>query len=77
MEDVVFGVPGIDDDAARMIEKRLERVPGVHSVTVWVETQQVEVRYDPALVDPRALAAEILQVGFVAERIPFKQRWPG
>ncbi|MDI7276224.1 MAG: heavy-metal-associated domain-containing protein [Anaerolineae bacterium] len=77
MENVVFGVPGIDDDAGEAIRKRLERVPGVHGVTVWVETQQVDVHYDPELVDPRALAGEILQVGFVADRTPLRQRWPG
>ncbi len=77
METMAFGVPGMDEEMGRLIEKRLKRVPGVQDVTVWLGEQQIDVYFDPALTSPEALAGAMQALGAIAKRIPFKDRWPG
>ncbi len=74
---IAYGVPGIDEEAGTLLEKRLERLPGVHDVTVWLSEQQIDVDYDPEIVSPGALVDAIQQLGYLAKFVPRGERWPG
>lgn len=77
MEKVVFGVPGIDQEGGDLIEKRLERLPGVQSVTVWMNEQQIDVSYDRALISAEDLVSTIQDLGYLAKHVQWSQRAPG
>ncbi len=74
---IAYGIPGMDEEAGDLLERRLEGLPGVHDVTVWLSEQQIDVDYDPDLVAPDALAGAIQQLGYLAKFIPRTERWPG
>jgi len=74
---IAYGIPGMDEEAGELLEKRLEGLPGVHDVTVWLGEQQIDVDYDPDLVSPPALASAIQQLGYLPKFIPRTARWPG
>jgi copper chaperone CopZ len=74
---IAYGVPGLDSEAGALLEKRLERLPGVHEVTVWLGEQQIEVDYDPDLVSPAQLSSAIQQLGYLAKFVSRGERWPG
>lgn len=77
MENIAYGVPGIDEEGGEHLRKRLLRLPGVHDVTVWLSQQQIDVSYDPSIVGPDALEDRMRQLGYMAQQIPWKQRAPG
>lgn len=77
MEKVAYGVPGIDEEGAALIRKRLERLPGVQSVTTWTSEQQVDVTYDPEVIRTNDLVDAIRDLGYLAEFIQWGQRAPG
>ena len=72
-----YGVPGLDAEGARLLSNHLRRIPGVHDVTVWIGQQQIDVDYDPAQVTPEALAEAARELGYLAEAMPYVERWPG
>lgn len=74
---IAYGVPGMDEEAGRLLEKRLEGLPGVHDVTVWLSEQQIDVDYDPEIISPAALVNAIQQLGYLAKFIPRTEHWPG
>ena len=74
---IAYGIPGMDGEAGALLEKRLERLPGVHDVTVWPSEQQIDVDYDPDLVEPATLAGAIQQLGYLAKFVPRPEHWPG
>ncbi len=74
---IAYGIPGMDDEAGALLEKRLERLPGVHEVTVSLGEQQIDVDYDPAVVSPAALVGAIQRLGYLAKFVPRAQHWPG
>ena len=74
---IAYGVPGIDQKGARLIQKRLRALAGVHDVTVWLGQQQIEVDYDPALVGPQALVDAMTRLGYVVQFVNRPERWPG
>ncbi len=77
MVEIAYGVPGFDEEGGELLQKRLERLPGVQMVTVWNGQQQIDVYYDPAVTGPAAIEDAIRQLGYVAQQIPRRQRWPG
>ncbi len=74
---IAYGVPGMDERGGQVLKKQLEKVPGVHTVTVWLGEQQIDVDYQPTLVDRRTLEGAIRQVGYMPSIIPYQERWPG
>lgn len=74
---IAYGVPRMDEEAGRLLEKRLEGLPGVHDVTVWLSEQQIDVDYDPEVISPAALVSAIQQLGYLAKFIPRTEHWPG
>ena len=74
---IALGVPGMNKEAGERISKQLEAAPGVHGVTVWLSTQQIDVDYSPALITPAAIEQEIRQIGFEPVYMQYAQRWPG
>ena len=50
--------------SAPIIGRELRRAPGVVEVYVNPATDTAYVRYDPALIDPRRLAAIIREAGY-------------
>ncbi len=77
MENIAYDVPGMDQEGAQLLEKRLEKLPGVQDVTVWIGEQSINVYYDPALVSPRDLAKAMRDLGYWPKFVPRMQRWPG
>lgn len=74
---IAYGVPGIDKETGQLLEKRLEGLPGVHDVTVWLSEQQIDVDYDPEIISPTALVDAIQQLGYVPQFVVRPKRWPG
>lgn len=74
---IAYGIPGMDQEASALLQRRLEGLPGVHDVTVWVGEQQIDVDYDPAIVSPAALVNAIQQLGYLAKFVPRTEHWPG
>lgn len=74
---IAYGIPGIDEEAGALLKKRLQGLPGVHDVTVWLGEQQINVDYDPDVVSPAALINAIQQLGYLAKFVPRTERWPG
>jgi len=74
---IAYGVPGIDEGGGEVISQRLQRMPGVHTVTVWLGEQQIDVDYDPDRVTPEAMERAILQAGYLVQFVPRSRRWPG
>ena len=46
------------------VEKRLKRMPGVHSASVNIATNTAVVKYDETVTDVEALRAKITDCGF-------------
>jgi len=74
---IAYGVPGMDEEAGQLLEKRLERLPGVHDVTVFLSEQQIDVDYNPEVISPAALVHAIQQLGYLPKFIPRSEHWPG
>jgi copper chaperone CopZ len=77
MEKAAYGVPGIDEEGGEVIRKRLERLPGVQKVTVWLSEQKIDVTYDPDVVGPGTLVDTIQDLGYLAKHVPWAQPSPG
>lgn len=77
MQNAAFGVPGIDQQGGARLKKRLQRLPGVQDVTVWLSEQQIDVYYDPDVTSPDTLVDTMRQLDYMAERIPWSKRTPG
>lgn len=74
---IAYGIPGMNEEAGNLLEKRLEGLPGVHDVTVWLGEQQIDIDYNPEVISPTALVNAIQQLGYLAKFIPRTEHWPG
>lgn len=77
MQKAAYGVPGLDQEGGEILQKRLERLPGVRQVTVWPSEQQIVVTYDPAAVSPGTLVDAIRRLGYMAQYVQWVHRTPG
>lgn len=77
MEKAAYGVPGIDEEGGEVIQKRLERLPGVQNVTVWLSEQKIDVTYDANVVGPGTLVDTIQDLGYLAKHVPWAESSPG
>ncbi len=77
MDKVAYGVPGIDEEGGDLLKKRLERQPGVQTVTVWLNEQQIDVSFDPLVIRADDLVETIQELGYVAKHVQWSQRAPG
>jgi copper chaperone CopZ len=51
-------------NCARSVERKLAATPGVGKAIVDLDAASAEVEYDPARVNPEALAGAIRQLGY-------------
>jgi copper chaperone CopZ len=62
---VKFSVQGMNcANCARSVERKLAATPGVGKASVDLAGSSAEVEYDPARVNPEALAGAIRQLGY-------------
>jgi len=62
---VRFSVLGMTcGNCARSVERKLAATPGVSKASVDLNSASAEVEYDPARVNPEALAGAIRQLGY-------------
>lgn len=66
-----FTVTGMTcGNCVRHVEKALQGVSGVSSVTVDLDTQQATVQYDPALATVEAMTAAVTEAGYTFKEKP-------
>lgn len=62
---LTLGIDGMTcGSCRRRVEAALAGVPGVHAAVVDLDRGSAEVRYDPAVASPTALAAAIRRAGY-------------
>ncbi|XP_028392440.1 copper-transporting ATPase 2-like isoform X2 [Dendronephthya gigantea] len=54
-----------------LIEKTLGKKHGIQSVLVGLLAQKAEVKYDPTLIKPEQIVAEVVEIGYEAEVIGY------
>ena len=63
-----FSVKGMTcENCVRHVEKALQTVPGVSSVTVNLNSHQVTIAYDPAIATTVAMTAAVSEAGYRLE----------
>lgn len=63
-----FSVKGMTcENCVRHVEKALQAVPGVASVTVDLPAAQATVEYDPAVATLEAMSAAVTEAGYTME----------
>jgi copper ion binding protein len=66
-----FSVKGMTcDNCVRHVEKALQTVAGVSSVTVSLDHQQATIEYDPGIATMEAMAAAVSEAGYTLEAKP-------
>lgn len=68
--EVTLGIGGMTcASCANRLERGLKKVPGIQAANVNLAAEQAKVVYDPATVDPQAIAAAVTDIGYQA-RLP-------
>ncbi|MGD2217192.1 MAG: cation-translocating P-type ATPase [Gemmatimonadales bacterium] len=66
--ELILGVPDMDcASCALRISDRLEQMPGVERVDTRVVTKELRVRYDPAVMEERAITSAVRSLGYTVE----------
>ena len=69
METITCNAPAIScQHCQHAIEGAVGTLPGVQSVQVEIPTKRVQVRYDPATVDPARIEATLEEEGYPVAR---------
>jgi copper chaperone CopZ len=65
MEKVVFGIPSLwADHHTLAVREALDEVDGVEEVTASALYKDVVIQYDPASINPEALASTLADAGY-------------
>jgi copper chaperone len=65
METITYTAPAISCEHCRhAIEDAVGAMPGVQSVEVEIPARTVQVRYDPAAIDPARIEATLEEEGY-------------
>ena len=66
-----FSVKGMTcDNCVRHVEKALQTVAGVSSVSVSLDNQQATLQYDPTIATVETMAAAVSEAGYTLEDKP-------
>jgi copper chaperone CopZ len=77
MEKVTFGVPAMwADHHTLAVRDALGKVGGVEEVVASSLYKDVVIKYDPAAVEPEALAGALAEAGYQIEQAPSLPTYP-